>query len=556
MELSLVLDLRPETGIPLHRQIYEQIRRAILTGRVRSHSKVPASRQLAKSLNVSRTTVVQSYDQLIAEGYLETRQGAGTFVCAHRPDTLLHAELHAELHTDRKLVADNATLPQPSEPLDNSNTLGSRSLAPQAITLSAYGLHLQNTPERLYEQDCALSFRYGIPDLNRFPKPLWRRLLNRNQLADTTWMDYSPDPLGYAPLREQIARYIAQVRAVRCTPEQILITQGTQQSLGIIVRLLVNPGEAIAVENPGYLSGQRVFRANGAQLQPIPVDSEGLIIEGPNGLRTISAQTEGSTGRSSTTRLVYVTPSHQFPTGVLMSLSRRLALLQWAQQTNALIIEDDYDSEFRYSGRPIPALQGLEIPCQHDCQAPYPTDSRVIYVGTFSKLLFPGLQIGYVVVPTSLIRVFRQAKWLCDRQCSLSHQAALTDFIREGELARHVRRMRPIYGQRRQTLVTALRNSGKNQDATVEILGDEAGLHIMVRRLKSKSSQPNRSLIKQARARGVSLFSAQPHYLRSPHPSPHPLQTDQHDDSQLIFGFGAIEETDIKRAITQIQDLL
>ncbi|MGB7088228.1 MAG: PLP-dependent aminotransferase family protein [Phormidesmis sp.] len=534
-ELALALDLRAELETPLYRQVYAQIRMAILTGRVRSHQKLPSSRQLAKSLGLSRTTVTQSYDQLISEGYLQTRQGAGTFVCAQIPDELL-------------TLPEQRTSDEPTDCLTSGLTSGlTGPLQPELPALSTYGDRLSHTADFTYEKDCPLSFRYGLPDMSLFPIQQWRRLLSRQHSASTEWMDYSAAPTGHAPLREQIARYISQVRAVRCTPEQILITNGTQQALDLAVRVLINPGEAIAIENPGYLSGRRIFRAGGASLLPVAVDAEGIKIEGPDGLVQMAANQP----LKRMPKLVYVTPSHQFPTGVLMSLSRRLALLQWAQQNNALIIEDDYDSEFRYSGRPIPALQGLD------------TSDRVLYMGTFSKLMFPGLRIGYVVLPVPLIPLFQRAKWLCDRQGALIDHFALADFIGEGHLAKHIRRMRTVYEGRRQVLVSELKNISENAKTlnggmrqSAEILGDEAGLHV-VARLPSQKSVPN--VIEQARVQGVSLFSTRPYYWHPPHSpedQPHDVPPLKPVNSEFIFGFGAINEAEIKTAIARIQPLL
>ena len=517
--LDLVIDLRPETEVALHRQIYEQIRAAILTGRVRSHQKLPASRQLATSLSVSRTTVTQSYDQLISEGYLHTKPGAGTFVCAQIPDSLLRA---ASISAGS--VANN-TAPK-RQAASNQSPLE---------LLSAYGDRLQQLPERTAEPDGLLSFRYWQPDTSLFPVEQWQRLVNRHRTVSTDWMGYSSDPLGYEPLRVEIANYIAQTRAVHCHPDQILITQGTQQALSLIARVLLEAGEAIALENPGYLSARKVFSSHGATLVPVPVDGEGIRVQAPDGLSKLSAHVR--------TKLVYVTPSHQFPTGVLMSLPRRLALLQWAHQTNALIIEDDYDSEFRYGGRPIPALQGLD------------TYQRVLYIGTFSKVMFPGLQLGYMVLPPSLVAVFAQAKWLCDRQTSLIHQAALTDFIAKGHLAKHIRRMRVVYAQRRETLVVALeraalekatRSPSQSSPAeSLKILGDPAGLHVMAK--LPTAPKPDEQLVSQTRHQGVQLFSAQPYYLPSPQ-RPYLKAV-----NAFIFGFGGLNPAQITAAIAKIQ---
>ncbi len=282
-------------------------------------------------------------------------------------------------------------------------------------------------------------------------------------------MTYATEPMGYRPLREAIAAYAAQARAIRCEPEQILVTQGTQQALGLIAQVLLNEGDAIALEDPGYLSARKIFSSYGGVPVPVPVDDEGLIVSQLHELSAQSASAPSmSTQLAQPIKLAYVTPSHQFPTGVLMSLTRRLRLLEWAHKTGGLIVEDDYDSEFRYGGRPVPALQGLD------------THERVLYVGTFSKVMFPGLRLGYMVLPPSLVPVFRQAKWICDRQGILLHQAALTDFIANGDLAKHIRRMRIVYEKRRQHLAHALQSLTQPVGAA-DIVGDPAGLHFMAR---------------------------------------------------------------------------
>ncbi len=514
--MELALQIQAHIDKPLHQQVYEQIRVAILTGRVRSHQRLPASRQLAKSLGISRTTVTQSYDQLISEGYLETRQGAGTFVCARVPDEMLQAEGAWGRRESGGL---------PGQPSPN-------------FRLSSYGRRIQGTEDRADVEGCELSFQYGIPAMDLFPVQQWRRLQGRRAMAGTSWMDYSKEPMGYEPLRAQIAQYVSQARAVRCEPEQVLVTSGTQQALSLIMRLLMDPGDAIAIENPGYLSARRIFISSGAAVLPVPVDSEGLKIDGPEGLWSLSASLSYLPAKQPSPKLAYVTPSHQFPTGVLMSLSRRLALLQWAQQTNGLIIEDDYDSEFRYSGRPVPALQGLD------------SDNRVLYVGTFSKVMFPGLRLGYIVLPQALISLFRRAKWLDDRQSSLIDQQALTDFISEGHLAKHVRRMRSIYEGRRGSLVESLSQIAEDLPNRIEILGDESGLHVMAR-LPTQHS--NHHIIAQAKKQGVGLISAHAHYWQTIENSQASSQPGQ---GEFIFGFGGISDRNIRAACDRIKPII
>lgn len=484
MDLTIRLD--HQSTLPLHRQVYEELRRAILTGRLLPCQRLPSSRALANSLSISRTTVTQSYEQLLSEGYLETRQGAGTFVCAQLPDDWLR-----------------------SDPVDAAPRSSQA-----AVKLSAYADRLSQTLFALQpEPKAAINFRYGRPALDVFPMRLWRKLLAHHCRADSTWLDYATDPQGYWPLRQAIAHYLARARAVPCQPEQIVLTNGTQQALDLVMRVFLEMGDRIAIEDPGYLSARRIFLSHGAKLLPIPVDSSGLIVE---------KLTQGGT---EPIRLVYVTPSHQFPTGAILSLTRRLQLLTWAQQTGALILEDDYDSEYRYGDRPIPALQGL------DC------GGSVLYMGTFSKVLFPSLRIGYLVLPPSLVPLVAQAKWLSDRQLPTLEQRVLADFITAGYLESHIRKMRSRYHQRRQVLVQALQ---AQFGPRATILGAQAGMHVMVRFDLGLSEA---EIIERAAIAGVGLMPARPHYL---HPT---------DEAAFIFGYGELDEATIQAGIEQLSVL-
>ena len=443
---------------------------------------------------------------------METRRGAGTFVSAEIPDALLDVGQGAISHPSTESCIE------------------------PAFPLSTYGQRLLETTSPPRPTQDGLSFRYWRPDLSLFPMKQWQRLVNRHTLgSDTQWMTYDSEPMGYRPLREAIATYIAQVRAVRTHPDQILITQGTQQSLGLIAQVLMNEGDAIALENPGYPSARKVFSAHGAVPVPIPVDNEGLIVED---LRQMKSQSG-----SAPIKLAYVTPSHQFPTGALMSLPRRLALLEWAEQNNSLIVEDDYDSEFCYGGRPVPALQGLD---------PY---QRVMYVGTFSKVMFPGLRMGYIVLPPNIVEPFRRAKWVGDRQSSLLTQAALSDFITEGLLAKHIRRMRGVYAQRRKVLTDALQQLGP-----VEIDGDPAGLHLMAKLPAAANGLSDKQLIAKAQEKGVSLFSVADYDYSSNRSdeSERPLREHDHTgrfQGHFIFGFGGLAASDITAAIELLKPL-
>ncbi|MCJ8283746.1 MAG: PLP-dependent aminotransferase family protein, partial [Rivularia sp. ALOHA_DT_140] len=387
---------------------------------------------------------------------------------------------------------------------------------PPSIKLSKYGETLVNTPNvpRVAEPNLKINFRYGTPGIGEFPIKIWRRLLSRYCSASVDWLYYSTEPLGYKPLREAITRYLTRSRAVNCHPEQILITNGTQQALDLILRLLIEPGETIAIENPGYLSARIIFETQKAQILPISVDNSGLIVK------------ELANSPQKNIRLVYVTPSHQFPTGAILSLPRRLELLNWAQQSGGLIIEDDYDSEFRYGEKPIPALQGLD------------KSDSVLYIGTFSKVLFPSLRIGYLVLPKSLVAIFTRAKWLNDRHLPILEQQALTDFIESGYLERHIRKMRSIYDKRRQTLVKALKT---HFDSRAEILGEKAGIHVMV---NFKTNLSDEEIIQKSAKIGIGMMSANPHYFKN------------NSTGEFIFGYGDLTENQLKEGIIKLAEII
>ena len=486
--MDLAINLDNNLSKPLHQQLYEELRQAILTGKLTPGERIPSTRSLARFLAISRFTVTTSYEQLLSEGYLETVTGRGTFIFQQIPDDLIYSN--------------------PIENTDKTNL--------PLIKLSKYGKSLvtiQNVP-RIAEPKLEINFRYGTPALSEFPIKIWRRLLSRYCNTNLNWLDYSTEPLGYQPLRKAITRYLTRSRAVNCEPEQILITNGTQQALDLILRLLIEPRETIAIENPGYLSARIIFETQKAQILPIRVDDSGLIVK------------ELAEFTNKNIRLIYVTPSHQFPTGAILSLPRRLELLNWAQQTGGLIIEDDYDSEFRYGEKPIPALQGLD------------KSDSVLYIGTFSKVLFPSLRIGYLVLPKSLVTVFTRAKWLNDRHLPILEQQVLAEFIESGYLERHIRKMRSIYNKRRQILVKYLK---KYFGKRAEILGEKAGIHVMVR---FKTSLSDEEIIQRAAKVGVAMMSANPHYLTN------------HPTGEFIFGYGELTESQLQEGIRRLAQIV
>ena len=488
MELAVSLD--GGGGVPLHRQLYGELRRLILSGRLAPGARLPSTRSLAVSLGVSRTTVTQSYDQLISEGYLQAVIGSGTSVCRQLPDDLLRSA--------------------PVSPAAN--------LAPakkKAVRLSCYGESLLDaTPMEPPEAEAQIRFKSGRPALDEFPLRQWRRLLMRHyRAANARTLDYADSSQGYEPLRAAIAGYLARARAARCDASQIVIVNGSQQAIDLLTQILIDRGDTVALENPGYLGARRAFLAQGARLTPVPVDDAGIVVE------------DLAAGRTPP-KLVYVTPSHQFPTGVVLSLARRLELLAWAEQAEALIIEDDYDSEFRYGSRPIPALQGL---AQGDA---------VIYVGTFSKILFPALRVGYMVVPPGLAPIFARAKWLADRMTPILEQRVLTDFINEGHLERHLRRMRTLYDRRRQALVRALRHHFSDR---VEIVGENAGMHLMAR-LRSRLS--DEEVVRRAAEQGVGLVSARLYYVNEAR------------DDEFVLGYAGLSERKIQEGVRRLAKIL
>jgi GntR family transcriptional regulator/MocR family aminotransferase len=410
----------------MYRQLYEWFRQAILVGQLRPGQRVPSTRSLAADLKVSRIPVANAYEQLHAEGYFETFVGAGTCVSRSIPDDALRPTAGKMLATAR--------------PMSNS----------KALRKVSHRVALMRVPAQTWSNKL-VAFRVSLPALEHFPTKVWSQLLNRYSRQPTRQLMAYGDAKGYIPLREAIAEYLGAARAVRCDPSQILVTTGSQQGLQLSAQVLLDTNERVWVEEPGYSGARQALMMVGAKLIPVPVDREGLDVA--EGIR-----------RASSAHAVYITPSHQYPLGVTMTATRRMLLLHWAMRTGAWIIEDDYDNEYRLGGRPIASLQGLD------------TDARVIYIGTFSKVMFPALRLGYVVVPKDLVDAFSTARDSTDQFSSTLYQAAMADFIREGHFARHIRRMRMLYIQRRTALVKAIH---KRMGDRLEVIGAEAGMHLV-----------------------------------------------------------------------------
>jgi GntR family transcriptional regulator / MocR family aminotransferase len=422
---NMVINLDGSSPDPVYQQLYNELRGGILDGQLVPGTRLPSTRDLAAELGLSRTTVLNAFDQLMSEGYIQGHTGAGTFVSRALPEELLQIRAKAV---------------RVAKPTSRRRILSSR------------GEKLALTPVTATPRtDKPRAFRSGIPALDLFPFAIWGKLTaQRWRNASYELLQYG-DPAGYRPLREAIAVYLRNSRAVRCDAEQVIVVAGSQEALEIAAQVLLDVGDSAWVEDPGYLGARGALLGAGARLVPVPVDDEGLDVR--EGIRRCPAA-----------RVVCVSPSHQFPLGMTMSLARRLSLLEWASRAGAWILEDDYDSEYRYAGRPVPSLQGLD------------TQGRVIYIGTFSKVLFPSLRLGYVVAPPDLVDPFIKTRAIFDRHSPTIEQAVLTDFITRGHFARHIRLMRTSYAERQEVLVKEIKSK---LAGLLEVNPDEAGMHLV-----------------------------------------------------------------------------
>ena len=415
---SIALDR--DAAMPLYRQLDRQIREAVLSGRLPAGNRLPSSRALAEELGVSRLTVQNTYEQLIAEGFLDARVGAGTFVAAAQASDL------------PPLSLDPVTAP-----------------AAVRSVLSARGALLARTQATARLHDVR-PFRPGVPALDLFPMRSWSRLWGKHWKRAQDTLSYGA-PGGYPPLREAVAAYLRDARGVRCEAEQVIIVGGAQQAITLAAWALLDPGDAVWMEEPGHIAGRDALAAAGAAIVPVPLDQEGLDIA-------------AGRQRHAAPKLVFVTPSRQHPLGLTMSLRRRLDLLRLAEETGAWILEDDYDSEYRYVGRPLAAMQGLD------------SVGRVIYVGTFSKVLFPALRLGYIVCPPDLVDPFCAVHTVMTQTVPTLPQAVLADFIAAGHFNAHLRRMRAVNMERQTALLDALR---AELGGVLDVAPVEAGMHVI-----------------------------------------------------------------------------
>jgi GntR family transcriptional regulator/MocR family aminotransferase len=436
------LSLDRSSGDPLHQQLYAALREAILAGRLPPGTRLPATRSMAQDLGAARNTVVTAFERLIAEGYMSARVGDGTRVAALRPEALLQAR------RIRAAAPARGTAPG----------LSRRGAALAAVRRAA--------------PDMRRAFQTGLPALDALPLDVWARLLARRARQPLRGTLGYAHGAGLPPLREAIAAYLGAARGVTCDPAQVIVVAGAQGGLDLAARMLVDPGDRVWIEEPGYLGARGALIGAGAQLVPVPVDADGI---------DVAAGERAGRGA----RLAYVTPSHQFPLGMTMPVARRLALLEWAARAGAWIIEDDYDSEYRYGGRPVAAMQGIDAA------------GRVVYVGTFSKTMFPALRTGYLIVPPALVDPFTAAIRQTGHTVPAAVQAALADFLSEGHYAAHIRRTRALYASRQSRLVDALR---RRLSGALDVQPAEAGMQLPVH-LRGKLD--DRALSAAADAAGV-----------------------------------------------------
>lgn len=489
-QIGITLDPgAPET---LQRQIYQWVRKAILSGQLQAGQRLPSMRTLASELGVSRNTTSLAYAQLLAEGYVQSKVGQGTIVGPIIPQT------------DHPSVVSSLGLVTPEGTLSALSHLGRRFGQNSAKSLE--------TPMRGIGKP--RPFRGGVPALDAFPYKLWGQILARRARSTLPAVADYQDSAGYRPLRVAIATHIALTRGVRCQWEQIIIVAGGQAGFELLAQVLLDPNDLAWVEEPGYFGSHNALGSAGVRLVPIPVGNDGL-------------QVQVGRVHCPDARLAVVTPSHQCPLGMVMSLRQRLALLQWAEQANAWILEDDYDSEYRYSGRPIEALQGLD------------SKGRVIYIGTFSKVMFPALRLGYLVVPPQLVDSLTAVQRHLQRQVPILEQLALTDFIQEGHFARHIRQMRTLYKLRRDVLVEAL---GRELGTHLHVSVPETGLHLVGQLLTPLSDV---QIAQEAGRRELELHPLSACYL-----SPTRRQ------SGLVLGYAAYGEEEIQAGVHTLADIV
>jgi GntR family transcriptional regulator/MocR family aminotransferase len=478
---------------PLHRQLYRSLRAAILSGRLRAGAKLPSTRALARELGLSRNTVLAACEQLSAEGYAAPRARSGLFAAESLP-------VRGAAETSARARGARAKSAEPE--LSDTGKRMATAVAPGRATWSPW------------QKPLPYDFRYGEPNYAGLPLDTWARLLGRRARRLSARRLAYQAPGGAAELREALCGYLARARGVQCAAEQIVIVHGSQQALDLVTRLFVDPGARVVLEEPGYTGFALCAKAAGAELVHVPVDAEGLCTD--------------ALERVASAKLAFVTPSHQYPSGGVLSLPRRLALLDWASRAGAYVIEDDYDGEFRFDTRPIECLQALD------------RDGRVLYVGTASKLLFPALRIGWVVAPESVAPLLQNAKALADTGTPSLEQLALADFIAEGHLERHARRARTHTAKLRAALLAAV---DEELGERARVRGASAGLHVLLELPRVDARKTSR-LREECRRRGVGVYSAAPFYAKPP------------ARIELLLGYASLDSRKIREGVRRLRRAL
>ncbi len=468
-----------ERATPIHRWLYDALRREILEGRLRPGFRLPGTRELAAQYGISRGTIINAFEQLKSEGYLEGTIGSGSYVSKVLPDDLLRVErqpkaLAVQQRRQRRRISNYAR---------------------------------QVNPFPVFEIRPSRAFRANLPALDLFPTTLWTQITARRLRRASVNLLLGCGAMGYRPLREAVSSYLTASRGVRCVPDQVVILSGVQEALDVAARLFLNPGDRVCMENPGYMGAARTFESLGAEITSAPVDDEGMELR--------ASSLRGA-------RLVYITPAHQFPLGTTMSLGRRLQLLKWARKSGAIILEDDYDSEFRYLGRPVPALQGLD------------RAGQVLFAGSFSKVLFPSLRLGYLVIPQDLISRVEAMRSVTSRHPPLLEQAVLCDFIVDGHFGRHLRRMRQIYSERLSVLLESAR---EQLTGLLEVSSIQAGLQTVG---WLGNGFDDKSAVRAAAARNVEVVPLSLYYRG------------RMSRQGLQLGFAAIDTREIRRGLREL----
>ncbi len=497
------VDIDFDSIIPVYVQISNALRSSILDGRLRDGDNLPSIRELSHLLKVSRSTIAKAVEALASQGYVKSHAGSGVEVCRRYLGKLDSCSTK-DSSTSIPLFAGQADSASPHVYVQGDH-----------VQLSAYGRRLLKlSADSIYSDTPELQTYTSGPALDLTPLRHWKLLLEQNcRMKDLSRLEYSHEPFGYPPLREAYAAYLTRARAVKCSSEQVIVFSARELRLDLICRMLIDPGDCVAVENPGYPDVRQRFESYGAHVVSVATDRDGLCVE-----QLVQLEEK--------IKIVYVSPSYVDPTGVVLSMARRQKLLLWAAQKGAFIVEDDYASEYRYRSRPLPSLQGMD------------SAGRVIHLSCLWKVLFPVLRLGFLVIPNSLAEIFTLSKGLNENDLPLFDQFALTDFINDGSLERHIRRTRTVYARRRDVLVDALQTSLGDR---IKILNEAAGFELLV---NFQTKLKDHEVLTLSRLHKLPLFSSQPHY------------TGKQRDGEFVIPFASLGEDSVADYVSKLCALL